>query len=92
MHSTEGNTDGITFHHNGDYSGELWITIDDTADWEYKHGPAVEYKKPNDEFGFPGHWTVKIPFDDIKGVVADYVRSLKVEALEDAEPDEILGA
>lgn len=92
MHSTKGNTDGITFHHDGDPSGgELIININEDATWKYKRDVAVEYTPPNETFGHPGYWSVRVPYDDIKMLVANQVRNQRISALEDAEDDEILG-
>jgi hypothetical protein len=34
---------------------------------------------------------ILIPFDDIKGLVAEYIRREKISKLEDAEDNELLG-
>lgn len=92
MHSTDGVTEGISFNHNGDMSGDVRITINENATWPFKDEDAVEYAPPNESFGLPGYWTVRIPFDDLKRLVARYIQSERVAALENLDDDdEILG-
>lgn len=90
MHSTDGHTDGITFHHNGDYSGEIVIQIDDEAKWKYKEGPTVVRNDHNFGLNRVGYWTIKIPFEDLKLLVSDWVRSNKISKLEQAKDEDIL--
>lgn len=90
MHTTPGTTTGVTFHHNGDFSGEVEICISDNADWLYKDGPAVEYEKPNEAFDLPGYHTVKVPFEDVKGLVAQYVRDKLIEKIETSDDESLL--
>lgn len=79
MHTTDCNA--TTFHHNGDYSGDV-IVLDIRTRQE-----------------------IRVPFDDIKTLVAKYVRDRQISRLEQispvnyeeinrleqAEPDEVLG-
>lgn len=68
----------FTMHHNGDYTGDVWINT---------------HKEPeHDEFMGTTTWTVKIPFDVLKAFVAEYVRDKRIGELEQLDdPDDILG-
>jgi len=62
MHTKQYKT--LAIHHNGDYSGDIFITIDGQE--------------------------IRLPFEDIKSFIADYVRDLRITSLEQADADEIL--
>ncbi len=88
MHTIEGLV--ATFNHNGDFSGDVKITIP-----TYYAGGAVQEKYvylpnagPED---VEETVTIQVPFGDLKRLVASYVLSRRIEKLEQAEDDEILG-
>lgn len=92
MHSTQGVTKGVMFHHNGDYSGEVVITVNDNAAWEFQSDRVYQYRPPNDDFMIPGYHELRIPFEDLKRMVAMYVYKEKARRVEELEDDdEILG-
>lgn len=76
MHTTEVDG-GITFVHNGDYSGDVRVKIPaETALVELHHGSdRIE---------------VRIPFAAMEELVAEKYRSLMIEHLEQAEIAEIM--
>jgi hypothetical protein len=76
MHTTKANL-GSTFIHNGDYSGDLIISV-----------PADKVKEVPDPTGAWVH--INLPFEDIKQLVADYVRERTITALEQANDDDVL--
>ncbi len=70
---------GRVFLHNGDYSGDLLINI----------GPG-EVETLDVMPGQPPTKRVTIPFEDIKAIVAEYVRRTMRIALENASDDDVL--
>lgn len=76
MHTT--GVKGITFIHNGDFSGYVIIVL-----------PKGSVQKLTGPDSSKVH--VQVPFEAIKGLVAEFVRQEKERALEDAEDDELLG-
>lgn len=69
----------FTVHHSGDYSGDVWITLE---------GARVEdlgEVEPDVR-----HYLVKIPFDVLKELVTNYARVHAIETLEQASSDELL--
>lgn len=68
----------LVMHHNSSFTGDIKINL-----------PA-DRVAPLEEWA--GHVQVSIPFDALKVLVAEYVYSRRVQALEDAEgnPDDIL--
>jgi hypothetical protein len=69
---------GITFHHNGDYSGDVSLRLS-------------EDQVEQGQFKNETYYEIEIPFDAMKELVANYVRSEKISKLEQAEDNEILG-
>jgi hypothetical protein len=71
----------LYFHHNGDFSGDLWINL-----------PAgmVDGLDPNGDVGGADRLTAKIPFDAVKFIVATYVRRQCIVYSETATDDEML--
>lgn len=92
MHTVPGVTEGITFyfHHDDNFSGEVIINIRDDAIWEYKEGPAVERHDFPPEILWPGGYSVRIPFADLKALVAQYVREEHGRRMEESDDDTIL--
>lgn len=72
-------TPGINFLHNGDFSGDVNIGI------------GVELRHLRVEPYDDGTLVVRIPFEDIKHLVARYIQNRKIEELENMEVNEILG-
>lgn len=71
-------TQGVTYFHNGDFSGNVKILVPtDMADVE-----PVE----NTDF-----IEIEVPFEDLKALVARYVRRRKIADFEREEDDVILG-
>lgn len=66
----------IWFLHNGGFDGEVIACIPTEV-------AQVELGN--------GHVRIRIPFEDLKVLVAQHVRSRMVAVLEDAGPNEILG-
>jgi hypothetical protein len=71
MHTTEG-PQGTVFHHNGDYSGEVKVTV--TA--EPARGTDVNHVP---------HWTAEVPFADLEALVLGKYRNYAITMLESAE-------
>lgn len=69
-------TDAV-YHHNGDYSGEVWITVPDSA-----IEPTVLIE--------PGLSTVKLPMALIKDIAARWVRRELKDRLAEADDDTLL--
>lgn len=69
-------SDGWVANHNGDFSGEVLIRKH-KIDEKGEHSMKVDVD-------------VEIPFDVLKGVVAEYVRLRRLIKLESATADEIL--
>ena len=105
MHSTTHWIDGHKWHtnHNGDYSGDVLVHIE-TYNPERKvngedrvefvdNSAQREKMKPlihaPDDMGSDGY-TVSIPFELMKNIVADKLRMDILERLEDMDSDEIL--
>ena len=78
MHTTEG-PEGTVMHHNGDYSGDVKITVNH----EPYNGQDVNHEN---------HWTVEVPFRDLEALVLDKYRGNAIEALEMAEGRELARA
>jgi hypothetical protein len=76
MHSTKIN--GTRFFHNGDFSGEVKIQVQpsqvERTDWPEEVGGSVV--------------EVEIPFDDLRGLVFQYLRRRQISALEQMDDDE----
>lgn len=72
---------GRVFLHNGDFSGDLIVNVEPAAvaRWTITAGT-----------GLPATVRVSVPFEDIKAIVAEYVRRETVRALEQASDDEVL--
>ena len=70
---------GRVFLHNGDFSGNLLINV---APGEVDYTETVP--------GEPTTWRVALPFEDVKAIVAEYVRRERTTALETASDDDIL--
>lgn len=71
---------GRVFLHNGDFSGDLLINV----------GPG-ELEELEPAPGEASGYRVTIPFGDIKAIVAEYVLRSRIDALEAAGADELLG-
>lgn len=72
--------DDVIFHHNGDYSGDVLVYVSrDRVDAD----PGTP--------GMKGLAVVTISFEAIKDLVAEAVRSARVQAAEQASADEVLG-
>lgn len=67
MHSYDSSS-GLTYFHNGDYSGNVKVNNVSTA--------------PNRE-GWSSLTDVEIPFEDMKALVLSYYRSRLIRVLED---------
>lgn len=78
MITTAGASEGVYFHRNGDYSGDIRIFIDSLSK-DARVVPSVDGVE------------VIIPFEDLKTFVVGYVRSKKTERLENGSDDEVLG-
>lgn len=62
------------FIHNGDFSGDVELIVDKQQIQKWEHGER----------------TVSVPFEEIKGLVAEYVRQKTLEAVHAADADELL--
>jgi hypothetical protein len=79
----------ITVHHNGDYSGDVLVPV-------YKNtrcvpGDHLEYtifEAPETAVTVPEY--IGIPFEVMKTLVADHLRSDLMSMLEDMSSDEVL--
>lgn len=85
MHSTYGATPGVSFVHNGDFSGDVIVQLNN-AD-SVQHIERVVFD--GHELA-PMHWEVRIPFADMQRIVATWVRRLEIAALESADDEEVL--
>ena len=65
MHTTKINH--TTFHHHGDYSGDVTIVDSDTNAF------------------------LEVPVDDLKGFIAEIIRSERISSLEHESVDALLG-
>lgn len=63
---------GRRFHHNGDYSGEVWVNM---------RPDEVEAGR----FGDEEYVTVKIPMEDLLDIVGEYVRMQRIQELESVD-------
>jgi len=94
MHTTCGVTEGIWFNHNGDFSGSVMVVISDDAEWPYKDGPAGKRYEgaddPNATVSRTGYWSFRIPFEDLRALVATYVRNKQIAAVEEATDEEVI--
>lgn len=79
MHTSQVEADGHTYnvHHNGDYSGDVVIYLPPSK-FDLQIGKTSTECR------------VSIPFAVLRSLVADYVRAAKIEALEDADDDQVL--
>lgn len=84
MHTTSGVTPGVSFHYNGDFSGNVHISVNSDT-------PGVRFEESDPAGEFPGSITLELPFADLKYLVASYCRSRRIEALEDCDDDAVLG-
>ena len=78
MHRYE--SSGVQFHYNGDYSGDVVMTVPASAVAEPVSAPGCG--EPTVE--------VSIPFEALRMLVAEYVRSRQISRLEIATASEIL--
>jgi hypothetical protein len=70
---------GRVFLHNGDFSGDLEINV---------HPAELEELDTEDGTQL---FRLAIPFEDIKAIVADYVRRVRTVELEQMSDDQVLG-
>lgn len=85
MHSTQGPS-GLYYHHNGDYSGDVKVTIPMMRRELYTWGSGtvqVEIDEPRQQV------TVDIPFEDMRHLVLSHYRSLMTGRLENADDKEL---
>jgi hypothetical protein len=68
-------TKNLGWNHNGDFDGEVKVTVP---------ASAVDGPWPD------GTYVIEIPFEDIKELVAEYVRKEFIRMAEEATPDELL--
>lgn len=90
-----------TVHHNGDYSGDVVIEVNTyhpNHTYEQRvtfHDLSAQRKEMQrlihgpDDLMSDGY-EVKIPFELMKRIVAEKIRSDMMERIEEMEPDEIL--
>lgn len=74
------------YHHNGDYSGDVKVTVPMTRHESRPWGTTttkVEIDEHRREV------TVDIPFDDMKHLVLDHYRSRMISCLENADDQEV---
>lgn len=81
-HTSEG-PEGTVFIHNGGYDGDVKIVVGSEQVQSWDGGPIEHTEKLH----------VTVPFNDLKALVAQYVRMERVCALDDSEmtDDEVLG-
>lgn len=85
MHTHKRTENGeVIFQHNGDFSGRVRI-IFHVGDL-YRQG--AEPGLSNDETDMA---IAEIPFEDVKSLVAKYVRDKKIQTLEQMSDEAILG-
>lgn len=78
MHTTK--TDNFVWHHNGDFSDDVHLIIPDDKS-------IIERTTV---LGGANYYEVRIPFEDLKSLVAEYIRYKFTEALENATNDELI--
>jgi hypothetical protein len=71
----------FTCHHNGDMSGDITITAR-AGTLQYSLNHATGQFGPEDE--------IKIPFEVMKQLVANWIRNEEIAELEQMSPDRIL--
>lgn len=69
MHSTEIN--GIVFHHNGDFSGDVKIDV-----------PTANMSEFTPAFGEDVQFMVTIPFETLRNLVLEYIRNKTIRNFE----------
>lgn len=69
---------GRTYHHNGDFSGEVWVI-------------ATPEEVEEGRFADKAFYTVKIPTEDLIDIVGQYALGQRITELEDADPRDLLG-
>lgn len=67
---------GTVFHHNGDYSGDVTVV-------------PVSFPERVDSADGSIHFSVDIPFADLRELVFAYLRDRRIEQLERASDDEL---
>lgn len=68
------------FHHNGDFSGDVKIVL--YTEPKESPVPAEDGRR---------WWEVEVPFEDLRSLVAEYVRGRRIELLEQASDDGLFG-
>jgi hypothetical protein len=72
-------TSGDSIFHHSNFSGEVHVIVTTKPE----KLPSFE-----DE---PARWKVLVPFEDLRYLVAEYVRQRRIELLEAASDDDVLG-
>jgi hypothetical protein len=88
MHSTQGPS-GQWYAHNGDFSGEVKITIPirDQGPYPQSHTTA---SGPHQIAGEQGIFVqVEIPFEDIRALYLSHLRSQRIYRLEQSTDEEL---
>lgn len=85
MHSTTGPS-GLTYHHNGDYSGDVKVTIPLERHKTRPWGTTTTKFDIDERIR---QVTVDIPFEDMRWLVLRYLQSKLISRLEDANDDEL---
>lgn len=85
MHCTYGATPGVQFLHNGDFSGDVIVQLNDVNSCQH----IERFVFDGNEIA-PMHWEVRIPFADMQRIVATWLKRREVAALEEASDEEVL--
>jgi hypothetical protein len=85
MISNNYNIDGeqFTIHHNGDYSGDVQLVICSASRIEHNDGSPT--------YGFEAFDIVSIPFELLRKVVLDYLRSAAIREIEEKSYNHLEG-
>lgn len=79
---TDGKPELITMHHNGDYSGDVTFVVQHPRVMNSLPGGVKVYNNSTVE--------VKIPFEVLRDLVADWARNERVSKLEQMDPRDVL--
>lgn len=85
MHTTRGPS-GLYYHHNGDYSGDVMVTVPFERATPDPYSTYVAKAEIDEQ---QRKVTVDIPFEDMRRLVLAHLRSKLIEELEQADDDKL---